>query len=147
MNRQYIGIEQMDYIGDIVLSRLEKVIDGEKGGISEQEGWMGGGSFVYCELKNDAQNTVKQIKQAESLDELLIIFNKMKSSSFLSYSVDPKKLLEEDFITLSLAEQKQLLLELIDNNNLYVNYEDIDDTQYGISDEEKHLNKQFYGEE
>lgn len=147
MNRQYIGIEQMDYIDDIVLVRLKKVIDGENGGISEQEGWKGGGSFVYCELKNEAQNTVKQIKQAESLDELLIIFNKMKSSSFLSYRVDPKKLLEEDFITLSLAEQKQLLLELIDNNNLYVNYEDIDDIQYGISDEEKHLNKQFYGEE
>lgn len=147
MNRQYIGIEQMDYIDDIVLVRLKKVIDGENGGISEQEGWKGGGSFVYCELKNEAQNTVKQIKQAESLDELLIIFNKMKSSSFLSYRVDSKKLLEEDFITLSLAEQKQLLLELIDNNNLYVNYDDIDDIQYGISDEEKHLNKQFYGEE
>lgn len=147
MNRQYIGIEQMDYIDDIVLVRLKKVVDGENGGISEQEGWKGGGSFVYCELKNEAQNTVKQIKQAESLDELLIIFNKMKSSSFLSYRVDPKKLLEEDFITLSLAEQKQLLLELIDNNNLYVNYDDIDDIQYGISDEEKHLNKQFYGEE
>lgn len=147
MNRQYIGIEQMDYIDDIVLVRLKKVIDGENGGISEQEGWKGGGSFVYCELKNEAQNTVKQIKQAKSLDELLIIFNKMKSSSFLSYRVDPKKLLEEDFITLSLAEQKQLLLELIDNNNLYVNYDDIDDIQYGISDEEKHINKQFYGEE
>lgn len=147
MNRQYIGIEQMDYIDDIVLVRLKKVIDGENGGISEQEGWKGGGSFVYCELKNEAQNTVKQIKQAESLYELLIIFNKMKSSSFLSYRVDSKKLLEEDFITLSLAEQKQLLLELIDNNNLYVNYDDIDDIQYGISDEEKHLNKQFYGEE
>lgn len=146
-NRQYIGIEQMDYIGDIVLARLEKVIDGENGGISEQEGWMGGGSFVYCELKNDAQNTVRQIKRAESLDEILIIFNKMKSSSFLSYRVNPKKLLEEDFISLSLTQQKQLLLELIDNNNLYVNYSDIDDVHYNVSDEDKRLNRMFYGEE
>lgn len=109
--------------------------------------WTGGGSFIYCELKNDAQNTVEQIKQAESLDELLIIFNKMKSSSFLSYRVDPKKMLEEDFIVLSLAEQKQLLLELIDNNNLYVNYSDIEDVHYNISDEDKKLNRLFYGEE
>ena len=56
-------------------------------------------------------------------------------------------MIEEDFIQFSLSEQKQLLLELVDNNNLYVNYSDIDDTQYGISDEEKYLNKQFYGEE
>ena len=71
----------------------------------------------------------------------------MKLSSFLSYRVNPKKMLEEDFIALSLAEQKQLLLELIDNNNLYVNYSDIEDVHYNISDEDKKLNRLFYGEE
>lgn len=137
----------MDYINTVSVERLKKVIEGEQTGISKAVNWKGGGSFVYCELKNDAQNTVEQIKQAESLDELLIIFNKMKSSSFLSYRVDPKKMLEEDFIALSLAEQKQLLLELIDNNNLYVNYSDIEDVHYNISDEDKKLNRLFYGEE
>jgi len=140
LNRKFIGIEQMDYINTVSVERLKKVIEGEQTGISKAVNWKGGGSFVYCELKNDAQNTVEQIKQAESLDELLIIFNKMKSSSFLSYRVDPKKMLEEDFIALSLAEQKQLLLELIDNNNLYVNYSDIEDVHYNISDEDKKLN-------
>ena len=147
LNRKFIGIEQMDYINTVSVERLKKVIEGEQTGISKAVNWKGGGSFVYCELKNDAQNTVEQIKQAESLDELLIIFNKMKSSSFLSYRVDPKKMLEEDFIALSLAEQKQLLLELIDNNNLYVNYSDIEDVHYNISDEDKILNRLFYGEE
>lgn len=147
LNRKFIGIEQMDYINTVSVERLKKVIEGEQTGISKAVNWKGGGSFVYCELKNDAQNTVEQIKQAESLDELLIIFNKMKSSSFLSYRVEPKKMLEEDFIALSLAEQKQLLLELIDNNNLYVNYSDIEDVHYNISDEDKKLNRLFYGEE
>ena len=147
LNRKFIGIEQMDYINTVSVERLKKVIEGEQTGISKAVNWKGGGSFVYCELKNDAQNTVDQIKQAESLDELLIIFNKMKSSSFLSYRIDPKKMLEEDFIVLSLAEQKQLLLELIDNNNLYVNYSDIEDVHYNISDEDKKLNRLFYGEE
>ena len=147
LNRKFIGIEQMDYINTVSVERLKKVIEGEQTGISKAVNWKGGGSFVYCELKNDAQHTVEQIKQAESLDELLIIFNKMKSSSFLSYRVNPKKMLEEDFIALSLAEQKQLLLELIDNNNLYVNYSDIEDVHYNISDEDKKLNRLFYGEE
>ena len=90
---------------------------------------------------------MQKIQASVSPDELRLLFNDMKQSSFLSYRIDPKKMIEEDFIQFSLSEQKQLLLELVDNNNLYVNYSDIDDTQYGISDEEKYLNKQFYGEE
>ncbi len=35
MNRQYIGIDQMDYIETIAVERLKKVIDGEQGGISK----------------------------------------------------------------------------------------------------------------
>jgi len=54
---------------------------------------------------------------------------------------------KSEFEKLSLAEQKQVLLELVDNNNLYVNYSEIDDSDYGISLEEKKLNKDFYGEE
>jgi len=147
MNRQYIGIEQMDYIETVSVKRLEKVIEGEQGGISKSVDWQGGGSFVYCELKNDAQdfkNTVLEARESETLSQL---FEQAKKSSFLSYRVDPKKLKKSEFEKLSLAEQKQVLLELVDNNNLYVNYSEIDDSDYGISLEEKKLNKDFYGEE
>jgi adenine-specific DNA-methyltransferase len=51
MGRRYIGIEQMDYIEDIAVERIKKVIDGEQGGISKALNWQGGGSFVYAELK------------------------------------------------------------------------------------------------
>lgn len=147
MNRQYIGIEQMDYIETVSVERLKKVIDGEQGGISKDVNWTGGGSFVYCELKNDAQdfkNTVLEAREPEILSQL---FEQAKKSSFLSYRVDPKKLKKSEFEKLSLAEQKQVLLELVDNNNLYVNYSEIDDSDYGISLEEKKLNRDFYGEE
>lgn len=147
MNRQYIGIEQMDYIETVSVERLKKVIDGEQGGISKDINWTGGGSFVYCELKNDAQdfkNTVLEAREPETLSQL---FEQAKKSSFLSYRVDPKKLKKSEFEKLSLAEQKQVLLELVDNNNLYVNYSEIDDSDYGISLEEKKLNRDFYGEE
>jgi hypothetical protein len=147
MNRQYIGIEQMDYIETVSVKRLEKVIEGEQGGISKSVDWQGGSSFVYCELKNNAQdfkNTVLEARESETLSQL---FEQAKKSSFLSYRVDPKKLKKSEFEKLSLAEQKQVLLELVDNNNLYVNYSEIDDSDYGISLEEKKLNKDFYGEE
>ena len=144
MNRQYIGIEQMDYIETVSVKRLEKVIEGEQGGISKSVDWQGGGSFVYCELKNDVQDFKNEILEATTKEKLLEVFELAKKSSFLSYRIDPKKLKKNEFEKLSLPEQKQLLSEIIDNNNLYVNYSDIDDSDYGISEE---LNHAFYGKE
>lgn len=147
MNRQYIGIEQMDYIETVAVERLKKVVGGEQGGVSKDVDWQGGGSFVYCELKNDAQEFKNAIVDATSTDELLTLFEEAKNSSFLSYRVDPKKLRKQEFEQLSLAEQKQLLVEIIDNNNLYVNYTDINDISNRISDADKKLNHEFYRSE
>ena len=147
MNRQYIGIEQMDYIETVAVERLKKVIAGEQGGISKDVDWQGGSSFVYCELKNDAQEFKNQVQKATTAEELVELLNFAKQSSFLSYRIDPKRLRENDFKQLSLAEQKQILLEILDNNNLYVNYSDIDDISNGVSDADKNLNREFYGGE
>ena len=147
MNRQYIGIEQMDYIEELVVNRLKNVINGEQTGISKDVNWTGGGSFVYAEIKNDAQDFKNSIFEATTTEELLELFEIAKKSSFLSYRIDPKKLKASEFEKLSLAEQKQILSEIIDNNNLYVNYSDIDDIDYGISAQDKKLNHAFYGKE
>jgi adenine-specific DNA-methyltransferase len=50
MRRRYIGIEAGKHAGDLCIPRLQKVIDGERGGISSTEGWQGGGGFRYCTL-------------------------------------------------------------------------------------------------
>ena len=147
MGRQYISIEQMDYIEDKIIERLNNVIKGDKTGISKDINWSGGGSFVYAELKNDAQDFKNAVIESSTTDELLELFELAKKSSFLSYRIDPKKLKKNEFEKLSLAEQKQILSEIIDNNNLYVNYSDIDDSDYGISAEDKKLNHAFYGKE
>ena len=147
MNRLYIGIEQMDYIKSVTVERMKKVIDGEQGGISKDVNWQGGGEFVYCELKNDAEDFKNGVLESLSTEELIELLNFAKKSSFLSYRIEPKKLKEKEFLELSFAEQKQLLLEIIDQNSLYVNFSDIDDNTYGISEDEKKLNKEFYGGE
>ena len=74
MNRQYIGIEQMSYIETLAVERLKKVIEGERGGISKAVSWTGGGSFVYAELKNDAQDFKNAISEATTTEELLELF-------------------------------------------------------------------------
>ena len=45
-----------------------------------------------------------------------------------------------------LAKQKQLLTELLNKNQLYVNLSEIDDAEFGVSEEDKALNRAFYGE-
>ncbi len=50
MGRRYIGIEMGEHAGTHCVPRLQKVIDGEQGGISEAVGWKGGGGFRFYRL-------------------------------------------------------------------------------------------------
>lgn len=148
LKRQYISIEQMDGQIEKTIERLVNVTSGkDEKGISNDVNWTGGGSFVYAELKNDAQDFKQAIFDATNSEELLKLFELAKRSSFLSYRIDPKKMKKNEFEKLSLAEQKQILSEIVDNNNLYVNYSDIDDINNGISEVDKKLNREFYGGE
>jgi adenine-specific DNA-methyltransferase len=50
MGRRYIGIEMGEHAVTHCVPRLNKVIDGEQGGISESVGWKGGGGFRFYRL-------------------------------------------------------------------------------------------------
>lgn len=148
MGLQYIGLEQLDYGNDDCTVRLANVIKGEQGGISKDVNWQGGGSFIYCELAKLNQNFVDAIEKATTDDELSKLYTNILETDFISYKVNPKDIdtNSEDFIKLSIDNKKKLLMELLDKNQLYVNYCDIDDETYKISEEDKAFTKSFYGE-
>ena len=148
MGLQYIGLEQLDYGNDDCTVRLANVIKGEQGGISKDVNWQGGGSFIYCELAKLNQNFVDAIEKATTNDELSKLYANILETDFISYKVNPKDIdtNSEDFIKLSIDDKKKLLMELLDKNQLYVNYCDIDDETYKISEEDKAFTKSFYGE-
>jgi len=54
MGRRWIGIEMGDHARTHCIPRLQKVIDGEQGGISEAVGWKGGGGFRFYTLGETA---------------------------------------------------------------------------------------------
>lgn len=145
MGRRYIGVEQMDYIQDITVERLKKVIEGEQGGISKSVNWQGGGSFVYCELK---ENGNKLIKEIENSDESNI--SELKEKIYNDDRIVPYitrqelKEADSDFETLSFEDKKKALIRIIDKNKLYVNFSDIENSDYNISDEDKRFTKSFY---
>ena len=147
MNRQYIGIEQMDYIKTISVERLKKVITGEQGGISKDVNWTGGGSFIYAELMNKNSTFIDAVLNSKNSDELKTIFDDMKSTLDFDFRVDLKEvdqsIWSEDFDT-----QKKILVKIIDKNQLYYNYSEIEDEmiQSQLSESDIAFNKSFYGE-
>lgn len=145
MGRRYIGVEQMDYIEDITVERLKKVIDGEQGGISKAVDWKGGGSFVYCELKENAQELIDLIQDYDETNIKEIkekIYNDDRIIPYLTKNELMKT--DKEFEELSLDDKKKALITLVDKNKLYVNYSDIDNKDYEISEEEKRFSKSFY---
>lgn len=147
MKRQFIGIEQMDYIESITKERLKKVVSGEQGGISKAVDWQGGGSFIYAELmplNAIYKERIKNINDEKMLDS---IYKDLESKAFLDYRIDLDSILKDkEFKELDLQEKKEVLLDILDSNMDYVLYGDIDDRDYAISDETIELNKIFYGD-
>jgi len=144
MGRQYIGVEQLYYGENDPTVRLKNVIDGDQTGISKSVGWKGGGSFVYMNIMNNANKFRETVQRAGTDKELVELLDEALSSSFLSYRVDPKKFDSNQFTKLSTVEKKRLLVELVDNNTLYVNYDDINDGAYKVSNADKQFNEDFY---
>ena len=50
MGRRWIGIEMGEHAQTHCVPRLQKVLDGEQGGISKAVNWQGGGSFRFMRL-------------------------------------------------------------------------------------------------
>lgn len=57
MGRRFIGIEMGNHARTHCLPRLQKVIEGEQGGISKSVEWQGGGGFRFCTLSEAAFDT------------------------------------------------------------------------------------------
>ena len=147
MRRRYIGVEQMDYIEDITVERMKKVIEGEQTGISKTVDWQGGGSFIYCELLENASTLIKKI-QAASEETISEIKNEIYADERIVPYITREELekADEEFHSLELEEKKKVLISLVDKNKLYVNYSDMDDESYDISKSDKAFTKSFYAE-
>lgn len=146
MGRRYIGCEQIDNQIELNKKRLCQVIEGEQGGVSKAVGWQGGGSFVYCELAKANDRFADEIEQAETSEQLKDIWGRMKATDYLNYKVDIKEVdaNAESFDGLSLEDQKRFLIECLDKNLLYVALSDIDSNEYGVTEEDRRLTREFY---
>jgi len=146
MGRQYIWIEQMDYIETISKERLKKVIEWEQGWISKNVKWKWWWEFVYMEIIQENEKFIKEIECAKNDEELLEIYETIKNNEFINYYVNIESIDENinDFKDLNLENKKRFLIELLDKNLLYKNYSEINDKNSWVSKEDKKMNKEFY---
>jgi adenine-specific DNA-methyltransferase len=160
MGRHYIGIEQLDYGKNDSVVRLKNIIgkinsegklretieDFDNTGISKSVNWKGGGEFIYCELLKYNEEAIDKIQEAKDTKTLLKIWDEMCDKYFLTYDVEIKKFNDnkKDFEKMTLKQQKDILVEMLNKNQLYVNLSEIEDSQFKVSKEDKELNKKFY---
>ena len=148
MNRQYIGIEQLDYGENDTVVRLQNVINGDQTGISKSVNWQGGGSFVYLELAKKNETALEQISACKSLEELTELFDELCSKYFLHYNVRVKEFRKEieseRFKQLNLKQQKEMFSRMLDLNQLYVNTDDRHDKNTGLTENDIAITEDFY---
>jgi len=131
----------------LILSSLKN------GPLREEIEAQDGGDFIYCELMKYNEAFMDKIQVAITSKELVKIWKNIAKNSFLNWYVNSEMPEEaiNDFIEIGKAEngldkQKKLLAELLNKNQLYVNFSEIDDKAFNVSEEDKELNRLFYGE-
>lgn len=148
MNRQYIGVEQLDYGENDSVVRLKNVIEGDQSGISKSVNWQGGGSFVYLELAKKNEMAMEQISACKSYEELVKLFKTLCTKYFLHYNVRVKEFCKEiesiHFRKQTLKKQKEMFARMLDLNQLYVNVDDRKDKSNGLSENDIAVTEDFY---
>ena len=136
--RRFIIAEQLDEHINVSIKRLNTVMKLNKSS----------DSFIYSELANHNSKIIGEIEKAKSTNDIKLILKEVEKSDFISHKIKPQSINKniKEFEKLSIGEQKQFLLTVLDKNQLYVNYSEINDKDYKVSKEDKALNKQFYDE-
>ena len=136
INRKFILCEQLDEHVEIIYKRLKAVM--KKDDIKD--------SFIGCELKKFNQVYLDRIMNSDSDDDLKQVWNCMKESAYINYRVNPLNvdLNGEEFLNMSIEDKKRILVDLLDKNQLYVSYCDIDDETFAVSTDDKKFTRSFY---
>ena len=150
LRRKFITVEQIDSQVEIEIKRLSDAINGKSSGISKEVNWQGGGSFVYAELMEKNQGYLKDIQHAETTQQLEDVVHRMiEGGADFDFRVDVEKVMQDpEYQAMSLADKKHLMVKVIDKNQLYYAYSDMEDrdVQELMSESDIAFNKSFYGE-
>ncbi|BBM88464.1 adenine-specific DNA-methyltransferase [Spirochaetota bacterium] len=160
-NRKFILVEQLDEHIAVCQERMQKVIqkhikeekeklstltkEGNKKSLRELEKE----NFITLELAKWNEQARKEINACKNLTELKNLFSILCSDYFLNYNVTIKEfqeciIKEDNFIKLSLPEQKRMFLKMLDLNHMYIPRSEMNDKKFGLNKKDIKLTTQFY---
>ena len=135
--RKFILVEQIEKHYAVSIERIVKVT----------KELVSGCATVCFDLKKYNQTFVDRINVADSKGKLDKIYNDMAQNSFLKFWFDKKEFeKDENFRGLTLDQRKTKLIEVLDENQLYLNYADMNDARYNVSKDDRVLTERFYQE-
>ncbi len=136
-NRRFILAEQIEKHYDVGVERITKVTKA-----------LDSNAETICfELKKYNQEYLDAIMEATSIKELEDLYVDMRNNAFLKFWFDRAEFeKDENFRSKDLEGRKQALADILDENQLYLNYADMNDTRHTVSSDEKALTDKFYGE-
>jgi len=134
--RKYIMAEQIDSHYDACVERIEKVTK-----------TLDSNSKTICfQLKKYNQEYIDRIMEATSLSVLEGLYVDMRNNAFLKFWFERSEFeKDENFRELDIDQRKQKLIGVLDENQLYLNYADMNDTRHNVTADEKKLTNNFYG--
>ena len=129
--RRFILVEQMDYIENVTIPHVRAVME-----------QISGGDFIYCQLMQYNELYIDRIQAAQSSAELVRLWREIAQNSFLNWYVCPKTPDDavSEFIAIGQSEnglekQKKCLVDLLNKNQLYVNFSEVDDEDFAVSEQ------------
>ena len=95
------------------------------------------------------QGYLKDLQKSESIQELMKVYDRMKENADIDFRLDLEKFEEEINTFSSLDERRRELIRILDKNQLYYNYANIDDENVRdlISNNDYKFNKSFYNKD
>lgn len=97
---------------------------------------MENASTLIEKIQNASEENISEVKEEIYSDERIVPY----------ITREELQKADEEFASLELEEKKKALISLVDKNKLYVNYSDIEDESYAVSEADKTFTKSFYAE-
>ena len=146
MGFTYIGIEQTDWGINDPVKRLEAVVKGEQGGVSNETEWKGGGNFVSMRLFNRYDLITEEIKKTTSVKGLKMLLDAYKKSHSNLFS---SEMLSSFSILMTTPAKKLDLLKdeviaFLNSEQRYVNLSEINQSGFSDKISLRKMNVLFY---
>ena len=98
------------------------------------------------ELKKYNQDFLDRLMEVTSISDVEAVYADMQKNAFLKFFFDKKEFeKDENFRSKSWEERRDMLVEILDENQLYLNLQDMRDSKHKVSNDEMILTDRFYG--